>query len=134
MEKIEPDIGILLGSQSDDIFNEMLDIYPNARKLYDVVIQAKCSCGDPSCPRKCFQYVLEVASEGDLKRAADFIEEASKECSCPAEVRELMVRYYEKNQGYQNKESGLPSGLFYFNSLQEAEDFLNSVGSGPGQD
>lgn len=97
MNETPVDIAILLGSQSNDIFEVQLDAYPGALKLSNLINGFKCTCGDPrSCSRRAFQLVVGQASNGDPTIAEKFIAEASGTCHTHYEVRELMVKYYEE--------------------------------------
>jgi hypothetical protein len=91
------DVGILMGSQSEQVFREMLDLYPGAQHLMDVVCKIGCECGKESCGRQTFQLVLEQAIGSDRELAAAFIEEAQR-CHEPYQVRELEYEYYQKRQ------------------------------------
>ena len=94
---INLDLSILLSSQSNQVFQEMVDLYPGASRVQEVICQYECSCSDPTtCARKAFQLVLGQASNGDKDIAAKFIEEAADQCNTFHEVRELMVKYYDK--------------------------------------
>lgn len=64
------DIGILMGSQSQQVFMEHLDLYPGARHLYDVISSYPCECGKESCGRDSFQYSINEASHGNKEAAA----------------------------------------------------------------
>lgn len=126
------DIGVIMGSQADFIFNEMVDLYPGAKEVLTAVKTAPCECSDPSCGRKSLQYVLEMAAGGDNERAAKFIDEAKEFTHCD-QVRELMMKNHGEicsNSQHHNPLNG-EDGIYQFTSLEEAMDFLNDVGSGP---
>lgn len=130
-----PDIAVLMESQSNQVFQEMVNLYPGALRMQEVVNQYRCGCPDPeTCSRQSFQLVLGQASQGSSELAAKFIEEASRTCETHEQIRDLMVRYYDEIPRGQITLADIPGGYESFSSLQDAADFLSSIGSGPEQD
>jgi hypothetical protein len=50
------DIGVLMGSQSDAIFNEYVAMHPGARRLKKMW-EGRCKCGTPDCFRTGLQEI-----------------------------------------------------------------------------
>lgn len=94
---ISPDIGVLQSSQSNEIFEEMLELWPGAIAVSKAINSFECGCNDPrSCARKSFQLVLHQASYGDKDIASKFIEEAAEKCTDHQSIRALMVEYHDR--------------------------------------
>lgn len=91
------DIGILMGSQSQTIFMEQLDLYPGARHLFDVAEQIPCECGREACPRETFQFILQEACGKDKELAAKFIER-SQSIRTPADIKELIHDFFHDRE------------------------------------
>lgn len=89
----ELDIGILMGSRSMSIFLDHVDRYPGARHLYDVIQQTPCECGDESCSRRTFQFVIHEAAGNDRGLAAEFIVKAEK-ANNPIELKEIIYEAF----------------------------------------
>lgn len=87
------DVGILMGSQCDEIWEEQADLYPGVKEIIATLQKTPCRCGERGCTRRAFQYILGAASGDDREKACKFIEEASK-LTEPDDLKTLMERYY----------------------------------------
>lgn len=98
------DIAILMGSQSQQVFMEQVDLYPGARHVYDVMESFKCNCDDGACTRRSMQYILGEATGGDKEVAANFIEEAQSIHS-PRELKELVHNKFHERESKNQEDS-----------------------------
>lgn len=125
MRDIPVDIAILMGSESNCIFLEQVEVYPNAAKVKEIIDGYACDCHDPvSCSRRAFQLVILQASNGDPVIAAQFIEEAAEKCSNHAEIRQLMVDYAERAEAVE---------VIHVGSLEELTQLFGGILGGGTQ-
>ena len=72
------DIGILMGSRSPQVFMEMVDLYPGARKVLDAIESIPCECADPLCSQKTFQIFLNCGCDHKPDLAAKLMQEVDE--------------------------------------------------------
>ena len=77
-EKINPDVGVIIGSQSQSIFMEYLSLFPEAQKVYELMDSTGCPCGKESCARDRFQGMIKGVCDEDPTKTIDFLKRASK--------------------------------------------------------
>lgn len=76
------DIGIVMGSQSTEIFEQAIALHPGAQKFYDN-LRSHCECGMPGCGRVAVQVNLDHLFGDDKKSIIHFFDEL-KACDGPA--------------------------------------------------
>lgn len=68
------DIGILMGSRSPQVFEDMVSKYPGAQEILAGIKMMGCECGDPMCAQKTFQTLITMDHQATKEEAASFIE------------------------------------------------------------
>lgn len=92
------DIGVLMGSASPQVFEEMVDNYPGCRRILDAIDQMGCSCGHPMCTQKTFQFMLSQGSGNDKLLAGQLIDKLIAQEELTFElVREIQYNFYVEN-------------------------------------
>jgi hypothetical protein len=83
------ELSILMESRSLSVFEEEVNKHPWCQKLYRLVNEYPCECGDNYCNLDCFQLLLEQAAGKDKGRAAAFIAEVHRGCGNAEDLRVL---------------------------------------------
>lgn len=68
----EFDIAVIMGSQSDAVFDEYVEMHPGAKRLRQFW-NRECKCGDPVCFRTGIQEAFDIA-EATPERALAFLD------------------------------------------------------------
>lgn len=76
------DIGVVIGSQSTEIFEQAIALHPGAQKFYDN-LRSHCECGMPDCGRIATQVNLEHLFAGRPGECMSFLDQLGK-CDGPA--------------------------------------------------
>lgn len=96
---INLDVGILMGSRSPQVFQEMVDLYPGVRRIFDEIAKMPCECGKPLCSQNCFQVMLGQGSHGKPELAAKLLEELAALDELDYEkIREYQYDFFTRHQ------------------------------------
>lgn len=82
------DIGIIMGSTSLTVFEDMVQKYPGASYFYGF-FKDYCKCGDPECSRKMVQQNLQHLFNGDKDQCALFFQKLS---GCEGEPSGVVIQ------------------------------------------
>lgn len=90
------DVGVLMGSRSPQVLDEMIALYPGAKVVMDQIIAKKCGCDNPMCQYDAFQMILANIALDDKEVAAKFlsdVEEKKAQITTPEELRDFFLQY-----------------------------------------
>lgn len=97
------DIGVLMGSRSPQVIDEMVALYPGAKVVMDQIIAKECSCNNPMCQYDAFQMMLANIAGDNKEVAAKFleaVEEKKAQITKPDELRDFFQAYrHEVHRG-----------------------------------
>jgi hypothetical protein len=86
------DIGVIMGSTSLPIFEDMVERYPGANYFYRD-FKSRCSCEDPDCARRAMQSNIEHLFDQDKERCALFFQKLAEVDQQPSDeqIRAILV-------------------------------------------
>lgn len=86
------DIGVIMGSTSLAIFEDMVERYPGAPYFY-ADFKGRCTCGDPDCARRAMQDNLEHLFGKDNDKCALFFQKLAEVDQQPSDeqIRAILV-------------------------------------------
>lgn len=90
------DVGVLMGSRSPQVMDEMIALYPGAKVIMDQIIAKECSCDNPMCQYDAFQMMLANIAGDNREVAAKFleaVEEKKAQITRPDELRDFFTAY-----------------------------------------
>lgn len=90
------DVGVLMGSRSPQVLDEMIALYPGAKVVMDQIIAQPCSCLNSMCHYDAFQMMLANIAGDDKEVAAKFleaVEEKKAQITKPDELRDFFQEY-----------------------------------------
>lgn len=97
------DVGVLMGSRSPQVLDEMIEIYPGAKTVMDQIEAKQCTCLNPMCKYDTFQAMLENIAGEDKDLAAKFlqaVEDKKAQITKPEELRDFFTAYrHETHKG-----------------------------------